>query len=292
MSARVSGTILFLFKIMTRMKLWFSNCLEHYSYSFQGSRINLHYSYSFLVALAECSYRIEAPPRFLKNYMQLQLHASLVLEFKNAMISKRMVIKLMLKWQRLWMTQTVDKMHQDTVRSLSGHNEDIIRTQWGCLWAFAGRIGCWLNGFVCGFLSFCAAGLFLVFFLFVGKIRPENSPGKSPANPPNFMQEIPTHFCRGARPKNTHPNPWKGVFSGFKGFVFCIGNWDYILSQRQSHNLTRAPRPEYLMYLMHLIWLPDLCSKLPGYIVDPYHPNLGVQIHPPKYLGRRVQSPP
>ena len=45
-------------------------------------RINLHYSYSFLVLVAECSYRKEFPSGILGKFQQLQLHKLIVFELK------------------------------------------------------------------------------------------------------------------------------------------------------------------------------------------------------------------
>ena len=45
-------------------------------------RIKKHYSYSFLMFLAECSYRKEFPSGILKNILQLQLHDLMVFELK------------------------------------------------------------------------------------------------------------------------------------------------------------------------------------------------------------------
>ena len=51
-------------------------------------RTNLHYSYSFLVFLAEWSYSKELPSGIPKNFWQLQLFNGF--RIRNAMISKRM----------------------------------------------------------------------------------------------------------------------------------------------------------------------------------------------------------
>ena len=64
------------------MELLFSNYLGDYSYSFQVvCRINLLYSYSFLVLYAECGYRKEFSSGIYKNFLELQLHNLMVFEF-------------------------------------------------------------------------------------------------------------------------------------------------------------------------------------------------------------------
>ena len=61
------------FKLVKGLQLQFSGV----------SRINLHYSYSFLVVFfAERSYRKEFPSGMFKNLLQLQLHDLMVFEFK------------------------------------------------------------------------------------------------------------------------------------------------------------------------------------------------------------------
>ena len=76
----VTSTILF--KIITRMKLLFSNYLGHYSYSFQGSveLISITVTVSFFCA--QTSYRKESPSGIFKSLLPLQLHNLMVLELK------------------------------------------------------------------------------------------------------------------------------------------------------------------------------------------------------------------
>ena len=45
-------------------------------------RMNLHYSYSFVVYLAECSYRKYFPSGIPENFRQLQLRDLMVFELK------------------------------------------------------------------------------------------------------------------------------------------------------------------------------------------------------------------
>ena len=75
------ATTTILLKIITRMKLLFSNYLGYYSYSFQGSSelISITVTVS-LFFLAERSYRKEFPQGTLKKLLQLQLHDLMVFE--------------------------------------------------------------------------------------------------------------------------------------------------------------------------------------------------------------------
>ena len=77
-----SSKITILFKIIARMKLFFSNYLGDYSYSFQGSfeltRITVTVSlFSSRMQLQEI-----IPLRDFPEFLQLQLHDLMVFEFK------------------------------------------------------------------------------------------------------------------------------------------------------------------------------------------------------------------
>ena len=66
------------------------------------------------------------------------------------------------------------------------------------------RVGFWQNDFSRSF-NYWAAGSSRRIFSphFCGKSAQKNPPGKSPANPPKFIQlKSPTHFCRGAGPRS------------------------------------------------------------------------------------------
>ena len=69
-----------LFKIITCMKLLFSNYLGGYNYSFRGSSKLISITVTVSLFSAECSYRTKFPSGVFRNCLHLQLHDLIVFE--------------------------------------------------------------------------------------------------------------------------------------------------------------------------------------------------------------------
>ena len=77
-----------LFKIITRMKLLFSNCLGRYSYSFQGSSEVISIAVTVSFYSSRMHYRKEFPSGILKSFWQSQLHDLMVFDLKITLPQK------------------------------------------------------------------------------------------------------------------------------------------------------------------------------------------------------------
>ena len=110
------------------------------------------------------------------------------------------------------------------------------------------RVGFRQNGFFVDFY-FWAAGFSRGFSRrifpphFCGKKYPEKSSRKIPKNPPKFIQQkSPTHFCRGAGPKNSTKNSChnllnlhRRVLQQQKRLPACERTWTIICGQCKVH---------------------------------------------------------